>query len=375
MSKFVIGSFITESNSFSPLKTNLDHFRNSGFLLEGNEIFDYHQGVVKNELAGFIDYCKSNNVDTIPTCAAWAIPNGPLELDTYNYIKNAILSRIIKLDDFDAVYLALHGSIVVEGIDDAEGDLLEKTREIIGKKPLIVSFDFHANVTEKMVLNSDIIVGYNSFPHDNMYEIGQKAAVLASRYYLKLQDLRKIFIKIPMIAPLERMTTNGDEPVANIIREINEIEIDDGILSISFFGVHFWLDISNLGSSIVGVVEKEKVDFVQKQMCKLAIDFWENRSLFYDLNLYSPANAIKEGLDLDSSPILLNESSDNVGAGATGDSTCVLNELLNMKVKEPTILSIVDPEAVSEAIKAGVGNNVELLVGGKISKSIISPLK
>lgn len=375
MNKFVIGSFITESNSFSPLKTNLDHFKKSGYLLVGNEIFDYHTAAVRNELSGFIDYCRSKNIDIIPTCAAWALPNGPLELGAYKYIKNEILSKIYDLNDINGVYLALHGSVLVEGIDDPEGDLLENTKKIIGEKPLFVSFDFHANVTQKMVMNSDIIVGYNSFPHNNMYETGQKAAILASTYYLKLKELRKIFIKIPMIAPLERMTTNDDEPVAKIIKEINNIEKDDGILSISFFGVHFWLDISDLGSSIVGIVDKEKVEYAQKRMSKIATEFWENRSFFYDLNLYSPDQAIKDALNLDISPILLNDSSDNVGAGATGDSTCVLKELLRMQIKEPTILSIVDPEAVLEAIKGGIGNDVELLVGGKINKSIYKPIK
>lgn len=160
--KFTIGSLILECNSFSPLKKVLGYFRNNGFLLYGDEIIDYHQNV-KNELAGFVDFVKDNNIALSPTCAAWAVPH----------------------------------------------------------------------------------------PHTNMYEIGRKAAQLILNHHRRLENLRTVFLKIPLIAPLEKMTTVDDEPMALIIKEIEQLEKEKGILSVSFFGVHPWVDINDISMNVL----------------------------------------------------------------------------------------------------------------------------
>jgi len=372
--KFAVGSLIFECNTFSLHKTDLKYFENHGYLLFGDEIIERHKGV-RNELAGFINAGKKNNIEIFPTCAAWALPHGIVEFSTYERLKDQFLSRIKNFEHTEGVYLALHGSMVAEGIDDVEGDLIRNVRRLIGKKPLIISLDFHANVTEKMVKNADILIGYNSFPHTNMYEVGQKAAALACECYDKIEDLKRVFIKIPMIAPLERMTTVNGEPMARIINEIKNLEEEEGILCVSFFGVHCWLDIENMGSSIVAIVSKERCGYAQREISRIATSFWNNRELFFDVKLYSPQKAIKEALKTKDRPVVLNESSDNVGAGATGDSTHVLRALLDMSVKEPTILTIVDPEAVEEATEVGVGHCIELSIGGKIDRRFSEPIK
>ena len=71
---------------------------------------------------------------------------------------------------------------------------------------------------------------------------------------------------------------------------------------------------------------------------------------------------------------MLNEPADNVGAGATGDSTYVLEALLRQRVVAPTYLPIVDPEAVAAAAAAGVGAEIELPVGGKLNQRFSRPV-
>jgi microcystin degradation protein MlrC len=364
--KYIVGTFSLECNSFSPLRADLDYFRNNGYLLFGNSIIDYHEEV-KNELAGFIRTSCEKGTDIIPTCAVWAVPYGPVKADTYEILKNEFLSRITSCSDFDGVYLSVHGAMVVEGIDDPEGDLIETIRSILKSKSIVVSCDFHANITDKMVKHSDILIGYNSFPHTNTYETGIKAATLAHEYEHNFKSLDRIFIKLPIITPHEKLTIVGDTPMARIIDQINETEKKTGILSVSFFNVQTWLDIDDLGASIVGVSEKTKTKSLMRFMSQLALKFWEDRESYYDFKMYSPRDAILDGLKNDDAPIILNEPSDNVGAGATGDSTHVLRELLDLKVNQPSILTIVDPDSVEQAILAGIGNELELHVGGKIN--------
>lgn len=374
MPTFAVGTLSLECNTFSPETTDLRYFKDNGYLLFGDEILEYHRHV-RNELAGFLNVCPQWGIRPIPTCAAWGVPHGVVNSATYRSLKEEFLARIQGAMPLDGVYLCLHGSMVVEGVDDPEGDLLESVRALIGDKALVVSLDFHANFTARIARSVDILVGYNSFPHTNTYETGQQAAALAGRYHGQVRDLRRVFIKIPMIVPMERMTIVGDEPMVPLMRDLERVERRDGFLALSLYGVQCWLDIAEMGCAAFGVCRTERVDDLRRELTRLAKAFWDLREIVSDFPFYSPEDAIREGLASADRPIILNEPADNVGAGATGDSTYVLDALLRLQVTEPTLLQIVDPEAVAAAIRVGVGRETDFLVGGKLNRRFSQPLK
>jgi microcystin degradation protein MlrC len=371
--RYAVGTFSLECNSFSPEKTTLDYFAKNGYLVYGEAIRTHHRGM-RNELAGFLDVCDRTGIEAVPTCAAWAIPHGVVERSAYDTVKRELLARIGQAGGVDGVYLCLHGSMIVDGLDDPEGDLLEAVRGRIGAAPLVASLDFHGNVTRRIATHADIVVGYNSFPHTNLFEVGQKAATLARRYHGRTADLRRIFIKIPMIVPMARMTIVGNEPMVRIIRELERLEGEDGMLALSAYGVQCWLDIDEMGCSLLGVVRNDRTEFAVRELSRLAREFWDLRRTFLDFPFYSPEAAIREGLTCPEQPIVLNEPADNVGAGSTGDSTYVLEALLKLNVTTPSILSIVDPEAVDAAVRAGVGNTLEMPIGGKLNQRFSRPI-
>jgi microcystin degradation protein MlrC len=76
--------------------------------------------------------------------------------------------------------------------------------------------DFHGNVTARIARAADILVGYNSFPHTNLFETGQKAA--------DWQRTRPDAGSPPRVhenpagGPMERMTIVGDEPMMRLIQ-------------------------------------------------------------------------------------------------------------------------------------------------------------
>jgi microcystin degradation protein MlrC len=372
--RYAIGTFSLECNSFSPETTTLEYFTRNGYLLFGPEILEAHRGM-RNELAGFLDGCARHGVEPVPTCAAWAVPHGVMARAAYDTLKGEFLTRIRAAEPLDGVYLALHGSMIVDGLDDPEGDILTAVRDVIGSRPLVATLDFHGNVTARMARQADILLGYNSFPHTNTYEIGQKAAALAWRHHGRTQDLRRIFIKIPLIAPMERMTIVGDEPLVPIVRDLERAEDGENVLALSAFGVQCWLDIQEMGCSVLGVARKEHVAAAQEALQRAAAAMWDLRHRFSDFPFASPEEAIRQGLALADQPIVLNEPADNVGAGATGDSTYILEALLKLQVTAPTALPIVDPEAVAKAIQAGVGNAIDLEVGGKLNQRFSRPVR
>jgi microcystin degradation protein MlrC len=372
--RYAVGTLYLECNSFSPERTTLDYFRQNGYLLFGDEILAA-QGGQRTELGGFLGVCARRGIQAVPTVAAWAVPHGLLQADAYAELKREFVSRIRRAEPLDGVYLALHGSMVVEGLDDPEGDLLEAVREIVGNRPLVATLDFHANVTTRMARAADILVGYNSFPHTNLFETGQKAGELAWRHHGRTRDLRRIFVKLPLVAPAERMTIVGEEPMVQLIRELEAAEDGEEILALSAFGVQCWLDIAEMGCSVLAVVRVDQVERARQIVARAAAEFWSLRKTFLDFPFSSPDDAIREGLAAAEQPIVLNEPSDNVGAGATGDSTYVLEALLRLRVEATSYVPIVDPAAVAAAVRAGVGSELALEVGGALNGRFSRPLR
>jgi len=359
-----VAGIILESNSFSPQRSDERYFRGNGFLLRGKDVIDYHTQV-ENEIAGFLDICSDQGTDVFCSYAGWAVPYGPMPSNTYVKIKTQILEDFSKeLSSIDGIYLALHGSMVVEGEPDPEGDLIEAVKKLAGTRLVVVTLDFHGNVTEKMARSADIIVGYNSFPHDNMYETGEKAGVLFHQYAHHSKQLITAFIKIPMITPLEKMTIADNPPMKQLISKASLMEKDQGICSVSVFGVQPWIDVPELGSSIVVSAEKSRKKKAETYCTELAGIFWEAREYLHSVELFDVQTAIQAALGSDKFPVLLNEPSDNVGSGATGDSTSLLRALLDSDIEEPTILTICDPEAVKKCHALGTGKHAAVLVGG-----------
>src|SRR5260370_11141444 len=65
-------------------------------------------------------------------------------------------------------------------------------------------------------------------------------------------------------------------------------------------------------------------------------------------------------------PIVLLDHYDNCASGGTMDTTTVLAEILRQGIENVAAFAIYDPEAVQQAIAAGIGSEVSLSIGGKI---------
>src|SRR5262249_58298871 len=70
-------------------------------------------------------------------------------------------------------------------------------------------------------------------------------------------------------------------------------------------------------------------------------------------------------------PIVLLDHYDNCASGGTMDTTAVLGEILRQGLEDVAAFAIYDPEAVQQAIAAGIGARVTLSIGGKIAMPAI----
>ena len=366
--KLVIGSFIEEANSFSTFKTDLQSFKEGEFLV-GDEIIPYHSKK-GTEIGAFIEVAGKENVQLLPLVSASACPGGIVTAETYNKIKMLFLEKLRQVKKFDGVLLALHGAMVVEGLDDPEGDFLEAVRNQIGKDiPIVSSFDLHANFTRKMIDNLDALAGYDTQPHIDIFQTGERAINIMISI-LKKKIKPTIAIKrLPMIEASGE-TTHG--PLGEAMKRAKAIEKEENVISTAIFAVQPWLDLYDTGFSVV-VITDNNLDLAQKRANEIARMLWESRERFAVEEL-TVEEALTRAREIKGGPIVFSDSANCISGGAGGDSTYVLKKFVDLKLEFTTVLTITDSEAVKQCIEKGVGDIVKLEVGGKIDKNFSQPL-
>lgn len=366
--RIVIGCLMHESNTFSKIPTDISSFKNTQ-LLTGRQIIDHHKGN-RTEIGGMLSALAGKRARIIPTIAAVALPSGIVKKDTYNYLKEQFLTAIRESKDPDGILFALHGSMVAEGVDDPEADLLQETREIVGDDVLMgITLDLHANVSDAMVSNADFLLGYRTHPHTDQWERGEQAGRIMISLLEKRIKPVKSFLKLPFILPAE----TSPEPREKILRKIQGLEKEDGILTASFFLGYPWADVPVIGPAVV-VVAKENTKLAEEGTSRLAQLARELRDDF-PLPTLSVDDAINEAMTEENGPIVLCDMGDCLFGGASGDVTTFLSALKRRKAANAALAAIVDPDAVQKTIRAGVGKMVKLKVGGKLDRDNSEPVQ
>jgi len=165
--RVLTGELKHETNSFIPAKTGKHAFEIFHLKL-GDEIVPYFEGV-ETELKGIMTAFREDGIDFLPVIGAEAMPGGLVTRDFFNFARETILEAVRTQGPFDGILLALHGAMVVEDSFDAEGELLSSIRSAAGPDmPVMITLDLHGNVTEEMNRSSTAMIGYDTYPHDDM---------------------------------------------------------------------------------------------------------------------------------------------------------------------------------------------------------------
>jgi microcystin degradation protein MlrC len=266
----------------------------------------------------------------------------------------------------DAILLDLHGAMVAENSDDGEGDLLERIRALAPRTPLAVALDLHANVSRKMVANADIIVGYKTYPHIDMYETGAHAA----RLLFDMMDgkVKPVigFAQAPVLAQTLEMNTSLGA-MKEALAGAHEREKDAGILACSVFGGFPQADTFDAGMSVLVVADGDAA--LADRTARWGADFlWSRREAFIfrqEPLSRSLAAAKKAATGANGRPVILMDHGDNVMSGGTCDTVDVLRAALAAGMEGLMVGPTCDPRAVRAMLAAGVGASVTLPVGNK----------
>ncbi|RKP45426.1 M81 family peptidase [Cohnella endophytica] len=371
--RVIAGGFIQESNTFSKAVPTVDDFLRYYFAADEKMAEDRS---ARNELNGFYQAAEEEGVELLPTLYTGAVSSGRIGRQTLNELKEMMFGRIRGSLPADGVLLALHGAWSAEDEDDVAGEILADVRELVGPDvPIVITLDSHANVTRRMVDIVDALVGYHTFPHVDYQETGYKAAkLLFDRIRGRLKPIIA-YRKVPMIVPAENQQTYRG-PMRELWAEAEIGESDGSAVETSLFAVQPWLDVKEMGCSIV-VVGEDRTR-AEAEADRLASLMWDKRRAF-DVRLYSVPETVSllaDGRE-DSSPMIVSDSADSPGAGSPGDSVHVLRQLLELNAHKrfTAMLTIVDAAAARLAVAAGEGSSVRLSLGHSVSTDSGTPLE
>jgi microcystin degradation protein MlrC len=368
--RIAVGGLLFEGNTLSRVRTELVDFQNK-YLVVGDAMI----GALANtnvEIAGAISAISAAGWSVAPLIATHGGAGGRVTAECYTELKALLLDGLRSAGAIDGVYLALHGAMICEGEDDAEGDILRAVRAIIGDIPLSISCDLHAHITPRMVDACSIIVGYQHYPHDDTFETGARAAGLLVRAVKGEIKPTMSMRKVAMLSAPFSHGTREPGPMRQLYRWRCGVESSGRALALSYFPVQPWLDFEDTGFAAVAVTD-DQLDAAADLALELAELAWAKRHEFEAAGVEAKA-ALEEGLATEGQPIILSDASDCVGAGAAGDSARMLQSYLQSGIDAPLLVHVVDPEIAGLAWSAGVGAAISGYLGNKIDPSYGAPL-
>ncbi len=377
----VLTAFIShETATFSKRFTTLNDFQN-GTLLYGEDIA--RKTVSKNiEPAGFLEAAERFGWDLIHTIAASATPSGPVQRDAWAVLSGKVLDNAQNhRAQIDGVLLSLHGAMAIEDDFDAEGLLLAQLRDILGlDKPIVVTLDLHANVTDRMVANCDALFAYRTYPHVDQISTVLRAATTLDRTLRHEIRPKTIVARRSMVKGLDHGRTTVENPMTELLAQAETLEQqDDNLITISLCAGFRLTDVEQAGPSVTITSDGEGLTYAA--MAEHFMDYaWEQRH--FDSNSYLSVDAciacLEEILAIpgatNAGPIVIADYSDNPGSGAYGDSTFLLKGLLDAKVNKAAFGTIFDPAAAAQLAAAGIGAETSLFIGGKTDPKFGPPI-
>ena len=357
----------TETNSFAPLPTGLAAFQGPGYdpgaVATGDlQAFAMIQRAVRERaaVAGW---------QVVEGKVAFAQPAGLTTRHAFETLRDQLLADLAAALPVDMVLLQLHGAMIADGYDDAEGDLLARVRRLVGPKVVVgAELDPHCHLSALKVSSVDVMVLFKEYPHSDIYERALEVVALAEataagriRPVMSVRDLGMI-----------SLIHTTREPARGFVDRIKAMEGRDGILSISIAHGFPWGDVADMGTRVLVMTDDRRAegDALAERLGREIVAFRDQLMPAFP----NADDAIADAVASNAMPVVLADSADNPGGGAGGDSTYILARLIARGVDNAVLGPLWDPVAVQICFEAGVGARLALRIGGKVGPASGAPI-
>jgi microcystin degradation protein MlrC len=262
----------------------------------------------------------------------------------------------------------MHGAMVADGYDDCEGDLLERIRAVVGPDvPVGAELDPHCHLSARMLANATVLICYKEYPHTDFVERGEELITLCAaaargdiKPVMSVHDCRFMGI-----------FHTSREPMRSFVDHMKSLEGREGILSISLVHGFPWGDVADRGTKVLVVTDNRSHDGdALAERLGQEVAALRKRAMPSYLS-------VRQGLDqalAGDGPVVLADVSDNPGGGSPGDSTFILQALLDRGMTRAALGPLWDPVSVRLCWEAGEGARMPLRIGGKTGPMSGAPL-
>ncbi|XUY29482.1 M81 family metallopeptidase [Agrobacterium sp. rho-8.1] len=352
--RIAFGGIHTECSTYSTVLMQVEDFR----VFRGNEL----RGM------DYFNFLDADGIEHLPLLHARAVPGGPLSRETYETFKEDFLKRLSAALPVDGLYLAMHGAMNVDGMDDAEGDWISAARAIVGPDVIVAaSYDLHGNVSQRIVDQLDIFAAYRTAPHIDVRETMVRA------WFMLVNALKTgvrpgvAWAKVPVLLPGEKTSTE-DEPAKSLYSALPAFDSRPGILDANLMIGYVWADEPR--ATACAVVTGTDVAAAEQVATEIAQSYWDARQSFR----FGPVTEVLDDiLDIaettGTGPIILADSGDNPTGGGVGDRADVLQALIKRNWQGALLGGITDRPAVDACFAAGEGTIIDLKIGGSLDPS------
>jgi microcystin degradation protein MlrC len=356
--KIFIACLGTETNTFSSLPTGLAAFADIMLRRGDGSVRGTHASSMS--LGVWRHMAEERGIEVAEGLSAFAEPAGVTTRIAYETFRDEILDGVRNAMPTDAVLLALHGAMIAEGYLDAEGDLLERIRSLVGSRVKVgVVLDSHVQLSPLKVAQADVLVIFKEYPHSDIRERAREVFDITLR--AAAGEIRPVMATADCHINMYLPTTR--EPMAGFVRRMREAERQEGVLSVSLAHGFPHGDSPHCGARTLVIADGD-ADCAARLAEALARDLWAVRE-----GLRVPYMTMTDALDVacaePEGPVVIGDVADNAGGGAPSDATFFLRCLLDREVQHATVATIWDPTAVRFCMDAGEGGRLRLRVGGK----------
>lgn len=373
MARIAIGGFQHETNCFVDPRTDYDYFaahRDRPPLVYGADVLKWLGGN-SFAIAGFMQDMQAKH-ELVPLLWTSGGAGGLVTRDAFERIAGAMVGCLSQAMPVDAVYLDLHGAMVTEDFEDGEGELLRRVRAAIGPAvPLVVSLDYHANVTPQMVAMSDAMLGYRTYPHVDRVETGQYAAQALQALLERGRPAGRALRKAPFLIPLNGQCTLVDPSRAVVA--LSRV-VDGEVVNLSYLAGFPPSDLRDCGPSVVAHAwTQDAADQAADTMMAAVL----NHEARFAEAMVAPDVAVARAIEIARTatrPVVIADTQDNPGCGGTADSTGMLKALVDADAQGAVLGFLCDPQAALAAHAAGEGAEVTLSLGGHSGPEGVTPL-